>query len=319
MIQPTHPMPVRQYPPRATQYPLVLELMGGLGDNIYARPFVRAWSAGEARGPCWLYTPWPQLFTDLPVGVIKPSRMGLRVQRRNIDEQPPGVWSSPGPRADRRRLNYCLAVPGESVIDEIERGVGWPAGQPFVFDLPDFGPSPVTASRVAVVRPTTLRREWSNAARNPDPAYPARAATLLREAGYHVVVVADIDERAEPLLGELPEGDTNYLHGELCVTQLLALVQHAAVVVGGPGWIVPAAVATRTPLVVIAGGQAAHNGPSVLIDQRMDASRVRWILPDDYCQCRSMQHDCAKGISHFRARFIDALDELDTSSTARAA
>ena len=296
--------------PRARHYPLVLETMGGLGDCIYARPFIRAWCMEEG-GPVWITTPWPQLFADIPNARFHaPAGMKLRTQAKNMAATPRAVWDARFPaRADRRTFTYRLRDPGMTILREIETDIGAPANQPFIFDLPDFGPSPV-AGPVAVVRPVTLRREWANAARNPDPQYVARAADLLRAQGFTVVVVGDVDPATEPLHEPAPVGDINYLRGELGVEALLALVQHAAVVVGGIGWIVPAAIAAKVPAIFIGGGQGGHNGPAILVDPRMDASRARFILPDRYCRCRDMRHACDKRIRDFDARFVDALEQV---------
>jgi hypothetical protein len=294
---------------RVRQYPLTLECMGGLGDNIYTRPFVRAWATEEG-GPCWVRTPWPQLFADLPnVRFSRPPVMRLRTQAKNMARTDGAVWSSPGPRGDRRRFQYRLERKGETILQEIERSAGYPAGQPFVFDLPDFGPSPI-AGRIAVIRPATVRTEWANLARNPDPAYLAHAAVTLRDAGFKVVVVADVDDKVERIVQPLPIGDVTLIRGELNVMQLMALIQHAAVVVGGVGFIVPAAAALKTPAVIIGGGNGAHNAPRTVVDPRMDASRMRFILPDDYCMCANMGHKCDKRISEFAQRFARSLGEV---------
>lgn len=293
---------------RRSSYPLVLTAMGGLGDCIYARPFIRAWCAAKS-SPVWISSPWPQLYRDMEnARFMAPWGMGLRTQQKNMRSLPPGTWDAhPPARAERKRFTYRLLAPGASIVREIEEWIGLPGE--FVFDLPDFGPSPVGGA-VAVIRPVTVRREWANTARSPDPAYVARAAEMLRAAGYTTVLVADIDERHEPAAGDLPDCDHAFIRGELAVDQLLALVQHASVVVGGIGWIVPASIATGTPAVFIGGGQGGANGPAVVTDPRMDTSRVRFVLPDDYCVCKSMYHDCPKHISDFDARFAAALAEV---------
>lgn len=235
--------------------------------------------------------------------------MHLRTQKKNMERTPPEAWSSPGPRADRRRFQYRLERRGEPVLQEIQRNVGWPSGQRFRFDLPDFGPPPISGY-IAVLRPVTVRTEWANFARNPLPEYIAEAAQVLRESGFTVVVIADIDGTVERNYGALPQGDHSLVHGELRLPEIMALMQHAAVIVGGPGFIVPAGIALRVPLVVIGGGNGGHNSPSTLTERRMDTSRVRWVLPDDYCMCRSMTHSCPKTISDFAGRFRRAVSEV---------
>lgn len=279
--------------------------MYGLGDNIYSRPVVRD-IAG--RRPVWLETPWPEIYEDLPVRFVRPRPTKLRTQTRNMDRQPARRWDEP--RGETVTLRYDAGELAHGSILRALEIVLPPAG-PLEIDLPDPGPSPVLSERpIAVVRPVTVRREWMNPARNPLPEYVTEAAAHLRAAGYHVVSVADLEPDVEWLVGEAPPADTVLHAGELHVSALLALVQRAAVCVGGVGWLAPAALAAGTSLVVIAGGHGAYNAPEMVMDPRMDTSRVRWLVPDRYCRCRAHGHDCDKTISDFGARFSAALREV---------
>lgn len=291
---------------RMSGRPLLIRAMYGLGDGVYQRPFIRAQS--ELR-PVYVTTPWPELYADLPaVHPVRPVRMQYRTQAKNLARLEAFPWATPPRACDRAYFTYALRRHG-SILQELERYVPL-AGRPFVFDLPDFGPSPVVAVKpVAVVRPVTTRAEWQNTARAPRPEYIAQAASVLRHAGFHVVAIADIEQPAEWLEGEMPQADEYFVRGELAAPQLLALIQHAAVVVGGSGFIIPTSIALGTPLVVIGGGQGGHNGPERVTDPRMDTSRVRFVLPDAYCPCTSPRHDCDKEISRFPVRFRDALLE----------
>lgn len=292
--------------------------MGGLGDCIYARPFVRALS--ERYDPLWLRTPWPQLYADLSVRPVKWDGLALRTQAKNqdafddFDDRPPrGV--------PHVFLRYGETWPAVTVMDELRASVADYLGDadPGPLDLPDFGPSPVAADKpLAVVRPVTLRSEWSNPARNPDPAYVTAAARHLRREGYHVVSVADVDGEAEWFVGEPPEADTALHAGELSVTELMALIAHADVVVGGVGFIVPAAMAAGTPLVAINGGHGLLNAMEAVTDPAyMDLATVRFIEPDDFCRCDAAGHtDCDKTITDFALKFRAALQDV---TRARAA
>ena len=286
--------------------------MGGLGDNIFQRPFVKV---RAAEGATYLSTPWPELYSDIPgLKFVAPWKMELRTQQKNMKRVPDEVWEPGVPRHDRTGTCwYSLAnrfdPPG--IMSEMEHRSGISLRGRWSFDLPDFGPSPVRTKRpVAVVRPVTTRKEWMANARAPMPGYVCKAARMLRRAGYYVVVIADIEEPYEWLEGEMPVADRLAVHGEFVVPQLMALIQHAAVVVGGVGFIVPAAIAAGTPLVVIGGGMGGQNAPSLVTDPRMDLERTRFILPDRYCLCRNRGHGCDKEISDFQARFGEALDEV---------
>ena len=295
--------------------------MGGLGDSIYQRPFIRAQLAYRKPQPVYLWTSWPELYIDFApqLQMIRPFWMSLRTQKKNIQSSA-WQWASQPVGGRNLVVHYALADSEPNILREMS--VTLPLmGHPFVFDLPEFGASPVTSEKpVAVLRPLTLRREWRNTARGPRPEYLHQASRLLREAGYHVVVVADCAGSEEHLVGPEPECDEAYLKGELAVSELLALVRHAAVVVGGVGWIVPACVASRTAAVIIGGGCGGYNAHEVITDPRMGPGldTLRYVLPDAYCRCRNNLHDCDKHISDFGPKFTAALEDA-TEAEARAA
>lgn len=274
--------------------------MRGLGDGVYQRPIIRA--RGEL-GAVYVDTPWPELYRDLSgVHPVRPASMPYRTQAKNMARLTDFQWSRPPNNVRRRQFTYALCRPG-TICEELERHIDL-GGRPFRFDLPDMGPSPVFSPKpIAVVRPVTTRQEWKNLARAPKPEYVAAAAKILRAIGFHVVAVADIDPPAEWLEGQLPEADEYFVKGELTAAQVLALIQNAALVVGGSGFIIPSAIAAGTPLIVISGGQGGHNSPERVTDPRMDLTRTRFILPDRFCMCTNHLHLCNKRISGFEARF----------------
>lgn len=253
--------------------------MNGLGDAIYCRPFVRAMAA---RGPLHLETKWPDLYRDVP----------------RADGEPQGRPILP--RYDAKSLIFknILTAIGEHFPEE--------AREPFAFDLPEF-PKP-ELGRYAVIRPPMLRADFFAPARNPRPEYIHRAAHLLRCMGYRTVGVAHCRPCLEWPDWPLPAVDLPLFHGELSIPELMGLVSGAALVVGGPGWQVPAAFAYRVPCVVIYGGFGRANAPEKLMDPRI-SSPLASVAPDRFCMsCRSLTHDCDKTISDFDAKFLDALE-----------
>lgn len=294
---------------------------GGLGDNVYLRPAVRRLAE---LGDVWVETPWPELYADLPhVHFVRPDiadrtypTLDLRHARRNLDAQV-RAWEDI-PEAAMEVRPYVLAT-AANIPDGLLTGLRFrhrmpadatlPTGGPWVFDLPDFGPPPV-APPYAVVRPAVLRREWMAPARNPRPEYIAQAAQLLQERGLPVVSVADVQEGEEWILPPEPPADHVFHHAELSIPQLISLLRHAEVVVGGVGFILPVALATRTPLLIIAGGHGRTECEEWLTAPWMDTSRSRWIYPDQFCQCFRMDHDCPRDISDFDAQAYRALEEL---------
>lgn len=288
---------------------LVLRGLGGLGDGVYQRPILHA--ALQRYEAVYLETPWPEIYHDMPVRCTRWT-FHLRTQLKNVARH--ASWHTPpedGRVVKAGRLQYGASAlrGGGSILEALEACVPFRA-EPFRFDLPDFGPSPVKPDRpVAVLRPATVRSEWAAPARNPDPAYLAGAARLLREWGYFVVLIADLEPEREWLVGPLPEHDAAYLAGELPVEQVCALVSRAALVVAPVGFAVPMAMAYRTPCVVLAGGALAWNGPVPVVDARINAP-VRYLMPDRPCYCESRDHDCDKRVSDFPAKFRAAVEEV---------
>ena len=268
--------------------------MKGLGDNIYQRAFLQ-----DLKHPVWLETPWPELYRDLPmVKVVRPDTK-LRTQSKNISRH--AHWERP-PRGRVAQIAYGK--------DGIIRGMAARFGrQPAAYNLPDFGPPPVEG-RSVVVRPVTVRSEWRADARNPLPEYVARAAAEMQRRGYKVVSVADLEDGKEWALDPLPVADVQYHAGELQVEQLLALVQGAAAVIGGIGWIVPAAIAAKVPAWIVCGGQGGYNAPELITAPTMDLTRIAFAVPDNFCRCTQREHTCDKRISDYDQRFAEWADRL---------
>ena len=278
--------------------PLLLEGMRGLGDNLYQRAVVRE---VVKRRVVYLDTPWPQLFADLPVRCVAP-RTELRTQAKNPAR--PYPWHAVPDLVDHQRWSY-VNRPG-TMLDALAREVG------VTSDALDFSGPPVRQQwrqPYVVVRPVTRRAEWKSASREPRAEYIDRAAQTLRKR-FRVISVADLAPPHEVAVPPLPEADECYHHGELNVESLMALVANAAGVVGGVGWLVPAAVAYQVPMLLVYGGCGFHNGPGRIFDTRMDTSRFIAAMPEDFCPCARAEHECSKSIAHFDrrvARFAETL------------
>lgn len=274
---------------------MLIRGMAGLGDNIYQRAFIQG-----LKGTVYLETPWPELYQDMPhVRFVRP-RTQLRTQSKNIG----------------RHAHWANVPPAQTTVVVRYGGAGIFNGmrscfrvQPGVLDLPDFGPSPVPAPYV-LVRPVTVRSEWRADARNPKAIYVAAAAAEMRRRGYKVVSVADLAPGQEWAVEPLPPADLRFHHGELPVEQLLALLQGASAVIGGIGWIVPAAIAAKVPAWIVCGGQGGFNHPRLITDSSQDLSRIEFALPDDFCLCAERDHSCNKRISNHDQRFADWADRL---------
>ncbi len=268
--------------------------MQGLGDNIYQRAFIK-----QLPQPIYLQTPWPELYRDLRVRFLKPDTK-LRTQKKNVARN--HCWAVPSLAQQSRRISYGT----EGIFTGMRRAFGI---EPGAMDLPDFGRSPVDG-KYAVVRPVSVRAEWRADARNPSPEYVNSSAKILRSQGYSVVSVADLDPEHEWPVGDLPDADIVFNHGELPVEKLLALVSNAAVVVGGIGWIVPAAIAAKVPAWIVCGGQGGFNHPNLITDCTMDLSKIHFAVPENYCRCTRREHECDKRINNHDERFAEWLNRL---------
>lgn len=273
--------------------------MQGLGDNFYQRAVIR-----EIPGRHQLVTSWPQLYADLPVDCVKPQTT-LRTQVKNI-ERADIRWSKP-PHESVRRVHY-VGRDG-TMLDGLCQAFGVTVDR-ITFDGPPV--TPISREPYIVVRPGTVRAEWRADARNPMPGYIDRACRAFRRK-FRIISVADLADGVEWLSGAAPYAHERYHAGELKIEQLLSLVAGASGVIGAVGWLVPAAVAYRVPMLLIYGGWGFHNGPARIFDPRMDVSRIEQAVPDRFCMCTSPSHDCDKRISridehieHFALRLAAA-------------
>ena len=269
---------------------MVIHGMLGLGDNLFERAFIKVMPK-----PLYLSTPWPFIFHDIPgVHFIRPQTT-LRTQAKNIARH--ADWIMPPGRQPTRQIRYGA----EGIIPGMTACFGVMPGE---FDLPPLPPSPEIGPYV-VVRPATVRSEWRADTRNPDPEYIIQACALAHDRGYRVISVADLVDGIEWAVGHLPPADVRYHKGELPVEQLLALVKGAAAVIGGIGWLVPAALAAKVPAWIICGGQGGFNSPEQICPA---GSTITFAVPDNFCKCRLKEHSCDKRISDYDSKLADWAD-----------
>jgi hypothetical protein len=102
----------------------------------------------------------------------------------------------------------------------------------------------------------------------------------------------------------MPPHHQAFINGELDVLQLLALLATADVIVGGVGFIVPAAIAAKVKAFVLLGGQGGHNAPEKITDPRFDLTRIGFAFPDRFCRCSNMMHRCDKNNSQLAKQWI---------------
>jgi len=165
-------------------------------------------------------------------------------------------------------------------------------------DLPTTGPALLAGSYV-IIRPCTVRKEWVAESRNPKPEYIEMAAKALKAAGIYTVCVADIDDTNEWLVGNLPECDRYYIKGELSISQVMNLAEHAVGIVSGVGFALPLAMAYKIPLLCVLGGCLGYNGPDMVMHPDIDGSMVTFTMPGNPCYCKAKDHACYKEMTGY--------------------
>jgi hypothetical protein len=280
--------------------PLLVQGMWGLGDNVFSRPFIRAACENY---DVFLQTPWPELYEDLPIRFVRQDRR-LRTQQKNIEKQPPGRWVEPPKGRRWLKVSYGQELRRITIIEAIAQkfaahGV---SSDLRPFDLPAF-PAPFTCEKpIAVIRPATIRTEWQAGARNPAPEYLEQISQALADS-HEVVVVADLADGHEMLIGRMPFGHRYYVRGELGIRDLLGLARAADVMIGGVGWIVPISIAYQRKAFIVLGGLGGHNHPNKITDPRMDLSRIGFAWPRNFCLCTNPSHSCVKTIPNLMQQF----------------
>lgn len=259
-----------------------VRVMNGLGDAIYHRPYIRNLCKREE---VILDTRWPLLFGDLDFDPTCQFDHDIR------------------PSYDSKSLRFG------NIPQAIEKFFPEHCRHPWVFDLPAFKCSPV-GGKYAVIRPPTIRTDFYAPARNPDMKYIAEATEILKNNGITTVGVAACEPAKECLDGHAPPVDETFFDGRLASVSLMSLIEGASLVIGGPGWQVPASIAYKVPFLLIYGGALALNKPDRLIDERMGEVRYGAIWPDRPCYCADVLHHCDKIISNFEHKFYSALEEL---------
>ena len=152
---------------------VLVKCMHGIGDSLYARPFIKMLVADGHN--VYLNTPLPFLYADLDLKFVK-TKTPLRAQSRYLEtskiefvDEPPDV---------EKTINYFYThgdLKRHTIVSHLENAFGYGAGNTKpVFDLPALPPHGVelpTGRKIAVVRPVTHRREWLCTSRSPQPIY----------------------------------------------------------------------------------------------------------------------------------------------------
>lgn len=295
---------------------IFVRCMHGIGDTIYARPFVKMLAEDE-NNDVYLHTPLPFIFEDLDVKFleIKPDgtlrTQGKMLKQSNVEfVEYPETWD--------REIDFFYTyqdIRSHGIVCHLEQCFGHEIGSTRpVFDLPilpHHGLDLPTNKKVAVVRPSTVRREWANTSRAPKENYIPWCAKILMDMGWHVISVADCEDREEWIIhGGEPLAHEKYHRGELSMDKMLSLFKSADLIIGGPSFVLPAGVAAQTNLFIIFGGRGRFDNPHKLFDLRMDLTKIGWALPDNFCRCQLNDHDCDKRISNLDDQFFKFIRDI---------
>lgn len=266
--------------------------MFGFGDSLYQRAFIK-----QLKGSVTVVTPWPQLLEDLPNVQCTRPVTNLRTQQKNIKRQ--AQWINKPRHGTQLNIHYG----GEGILQGMTKAFRVAPGP---MDLPPLPKSLGPEMPYIVVRPVTLRTEWMAMSRNPETEYVAWASAEAARRGYTVISVADLEHGKEFIVGEAPPAHLEYHQGQLDVMQLLALVAGASAVIGGIGWIVPACIAAKVPAWIVCGGQGGFNAPELICPPD---TTVSFSVPDNFCRCKSKDHNCDKRISNHAETFTRWADK----------
>ena len=296
---------------------LYFDGMHGIGDNINQRCFIKA--LVKQGKEVWLRTPLPEIYAGIPNLHFVKANTPLRTQRKNeqstlvtFEPEPPGI--------PRQRIFYGNGhLQAGSIFDAMQQQFGT---LPATMDLPHY-PAPdipvPDGKPIAVIRPTTERTEWHNASRGPLNKYVDEVSRLLAIRGFHVISIAD-NEPGQEWIPDLEPFAHRKLHdGQLSITQMLALVERADIVLTGACVVMHAALAYGKQMICLQGGNGGNNHHSKVTDPRcMDLSRALFVYPDNYCRCQEMKHSCDKTISRLSERVKPFIENVYQASRKRA-
>jgi len=280
--------------------PILLQGMHGMGDNLHQRAIVRQLLAAGRR--VYLETPWPCIYHDLAVGLVrKPSR--LRTQARNERREASAYTALPPAGARPLRVWYSgddVRRRG-SVLAAMLHNAGCSlAGADFSLPVPSAWLEQADARLrawkphlpVLLYRPLVERTEWGGcAARNPDYEAYYQILQAVRD-GFFVVSVADLVPKIEWLVGRAITPDVELHHGELAFEELAGLAARSTMVYCSPGFAAILGQAVGTPTVCIFGG---YENSSSFADGARHAPYLG-IDPITPCSCFSHKHRCRKAI-----------------------
>lgn len=297
--------------------------MQGIGDLLYTRPFVKVLSQDHN---IYMETVLPAMFKDIPnIKYVDPQTLTYRTQQKQREFEVPVKYHKV-PDGLEMTYPYYIAedIGSKSIVAVMYDKFGMDYKTPIEWSLPDFSAEfadrssktiasiiPWGKQKIAIIRPSTIRKEWEIYTRSPKPEYIAWCCKVLNEAGYFTVSIADLEPKKEWLQDAVDVPAQLKLHsGELGIYGTFELIKRADIVVAGSGFCIPAAVSAGTPIFTIFGGRQKFDSVYKVFHPSMNLHKIGWATPANPCKCSMMKHDCNKVIPTLDVDFYDFLRRI---------
>tara|TARA_R110000803_G_scaffold90465_1_gene157867 strand:- start:14915 stop:15832 length:918 start_codon:yes stop_codon:yes gene_type:complete len=285
----------------------------GWGDTLYQRPIIKALLAKHSS--LIVETPIPQFFADIDVTFTLPA-FRYRTQEllvKQLDEKA-FEWQSPPNGLPIQLAHYERDFrKGLTVFEALER-----SGNVTITDfdlrmeIPELGEAKKSLSlpkEFVIVKPLTLRKEWSNPSRNCEMESIRTVVKVCKSLGIATVACASTG-LGERLVDHDLRCDIEVTDGSVGFFEWMALGQRAIATVGGVGNILPVGMVTGANTFVISGG---YQDPRQLVDSRFDyvmetsngfwhGQRIFVHTPPQSCNCFNHNHECKKEINQDELR-----------------
>ena len=287
-----------------------LDGLQGFGDQIYQRPFVR--TALQRCQSVFLRTPLPEFYWDLKSGGrLKFVKWGTRLRTQRILEsgKPGHVWSKPPSLTGKRRLAYTGRDlrRGVSILGSIRKHCGFIPAQDLSFPLKEnwynHARTALRCASIAEGEPfvavhwPTIRKEWRNISRNPDPD-GWRALVKWVNTRYKTLSINDVDGRLEVFDGIPEQASSRYDAGECPVPVIAAILSMAQFCITSPGLWLPLGLSVSARIVLVVGGYLPSR---LMVEPWMVKSDFLVIEPEKPCCCVQHEHSCEKRFDVGRA------------------
>lgn len=282
--------------------PYFVQLFQGIGDTLSQRHFVKR--IAEVKEDTHVFTPWPQLFHDIPNLKFWFSDTTLRAQEDNILKIPKSFWAKVHRKTqpdltigyDDRHLATGMTM-AESFARKIKETAKIDI-QDYSLDLPlkpewiEAADKIINGRPVCIVRGPTVRREWQAPSRNPKLGLMTKIVKHIPKDFIKIGVSYNF-KHFEKAVENIPV-DESYESGQLPIEVVAALMHRAKFTVTSVGFATLMGIAVKAKTLTVFGG---HVAACHIYDKRMDLTNQLYIQPEPPCDCFNLTHDCNKEIS----------------------